>query len=171
MFSCCSEHIQNLQRKTTGTFCFKYSGVDYFTSLSLLVQLHSSDTTQLPNSITAFLPIFTKFLGSPWCALSKKAIVTYSISHCAVKQAREALFFNTSSSWQDWTKLHYYVLQCKKTAWAIPAVSYTHFFREQGSLFLHYHCHQLPGSFFQHNCFGKANCGIKYGISAHLSSG
>lgn len=78
--------------------------------------------------------------------IEQKVIVTCSISPRAVKQFHD--FFNTSSSWQDWTKLHYYVLQCKKMAWAIPAVSSTHFSESRAVYFLQY-CHQqLPVSFF-----------------------
>lgn len=43
----------------------------------------------------------------------------------AVKQCMT--FFNTTSRWQDWTKLHCYVLQCKNMACTIPAVSSTNF--------------------------------------------
>lgn len=139
---------------------------------SIYLQWHHQ-SLQVPNTldIAAFLSIFTKFLGTPWCALSKK-LLSLTLSFTGLSNKLEVhYFFNTSSSCQDWTKLHYYVLQCKNTAWTIPAVSYTHFFKEQGSLFLQYHHHQLPVSFFHHYCSRKANCDIKYGLSTCLSLG
>lgn len=172
----CPHAVGHLQPRSIIIFCFNYFWFHCFTDLILLVPFISQwhyQSLQLPNPLdtTAFLSIFTKFLGSPWCTLSKK-LLSLTLSVTGLSNKLEVhYFFNTSSSWQDWTKLRYYVLQHKKMAWTIPAVSYTHFFREQGSLFLQYHYHQLPVSFFQHDHIWKANCDIKYSLSACLSSG
>lgn len=113
---------------STKSHCFGVIFNHFHSFLGFFSALCPSDATSPFSSTIHWYPcisIFQKFLGPSLMCTEQKVIVTCSISPWAVKQLHD--FFNTSSSWQDWTKLHHYVLQCKRMAWAIPTVSSTHF--------------------------------------------
>lgn len=146
-----------------GLHCYKSALVIYLTMI-----YHQSLSSSGNLNATRLAFIFTKISGTSWCTLSKNPLSLIPLVG-AVKQAMGALFFNTSATWQDWVKLHYYVLHCEKMACRI--LPFPPVFGEQASLFLHYYYDHPPVPFFQHHCLRTANCDVKHSLSACLSWG